>query len=262
MTKEKIDIEAVADLTKRLFHDYYAGNLEPWFSYLCSDSVYLGNGDQILFGGDIIRKHFQKFSGINHADIINEEYYPIRLSDSCAQVYGQLSVKIPNSLYGATTKFSIIYRLVNGKLKMIHQHNAYEYTQFSNTGKTETLEMDMATLRFVRELILEEPLNSRLSIRSGRQTIYVNPYMVLYVQSNGKRTELVCVDRIIDCNSPISELKELLPEFFYQIHRSYLVNTRYITAIRRFEVEMISGITLPIPAASYMQVKNDLNEML
>lgn len=70
MAKEKIDIEAAVDLTKELFHNYYEGNLEPWFSYLCSESVYLGNGDQILFGGDVIRKHFQKFSGVKQANII------------------------------------------------------------------------------------------------------------------------------------------------------------------------------------------------
>lgn len=262
MAKEKIDIEAVADLTKELFHHYYAGNPEPWFSHLCSESVYLGNGDQILFGGDVIRKHFQKFNGIKQADIVRDEYYSIKLSDFCAQVYGQIVVKGTNAPYGAITEFTMIYRFKNGELKLIHQHNSYEYTQFSNTGKTETIEMDMTTLRFVQQLVLDQPLNKRLAIHSGRQTVLVNPYMILYVQSKGKRTELICVDRIVDCNSSISEMKEKVPDFFFSIHRSYLVNTRYITAIRRFEVELISGITLPIPAVSYMQIKKDLNEML
>lgn len=262
MAKEKIDIEAAVYLTKELFHNYYAGNLEPWFSHLCSESVYLGNGEQILVGGSVIRKHFQKFSGVKQAKIIRDEYYPIRLSDFCVQVYGQIVVKGLKVPYGAVTKFSMLYAIKNGELKLIHQHNSYEYTQFSDTGRTEALEMNMTTLRFVQELVLEEPLNERLAIRSGRQTVFVNPYMVLYVRSNGKRTELVCVDRIIDCNSSISEMAENVPGFFYPIHRSYLVNTRYITAIRRFEVELISGMTLPIPAVTYMQVKKDLSEMI
>lgn len=138
MVKKKITKEEVAVLTRKLFHLYYSGNLEPWFSYLCTDSVYIGTGEPI----------------------------------------------------------------------------------------------------------------------------FVNPFTILYVQSHGKKTELICVDRIIHCNSSIGALAKELPAVFYQIHRGYLVNTRYITAIRRFEVELLLGITLPIPALTYMQVKQDLQAML
>lgn len=49
MEKAKIDLEEVAALTKTLFHEHYAGNLDAWFSYLCKDSVYLGTGEPRRF---------------------------------------------------------------------------------------------------------------------------------------------------------------------------------------------------------------------
>ena len=55
MAVKKIELEEVAALTKELFHAHYAGDLEQWFSYLCPDSVYLGTGEPLLFGGDAIR---------------------------------------------------------------------------------------------------------------------------------------------------------------------------------------------------------------
>ncbi|MEI3551660.1 MAG: hypothetical protein V8Q17_03460 [Acutalibacteraceae bacterium] len=41
-----------------------------------------------------------------------------------------------------------------------------------------------------------------------------------------------------------------------------MVNTLYIVAIRRFEAELLSGLSLPIPALTYTQVKRDLQEMM
>ncbi|CBL41782.1 LytTr DNA-binding domain [butyrate-producing bacterium SS3/4] len=77
-----------------------------------------------------------------------------------------------------------------------------------------------------------------------------------------KRTELVCVDRVVSCNYIYRELKERLPEVFYPLRRGYLVNTLYIVALRRFEAELISGISIPIPALTYTQVKRDLQELI
>ena len=51
-------------------------------------------------------------------------------------------------------------------------------------------------------------------------------------------------------------------EVFYPLRRGYLVNTLYIVALRRFEAELISGISIPIPALTYTQVKRDLQELI
>ena len=85
---------------------------------------------------------------------------------------------------------------------------------------------------------------------------------ILYAQSRDKRTELVCVDRVVSCNYIYRELKERLPEVFYPLRRGYLVNTLFIVAVRRFEAELISGICIPIPALTYQQAKRDLQSII
>ena len=63
MEKEKqkrIDPEQAARLTRELFHQQYRGNPEAWFAYLCPESVYLGTGEPLLFGGEAIREHFAR----------------------------------------------------------------------------------------------------------------------------------------------------------------------------------------------------------
>ena len=258
MAKEKINLEEIAALTKELFHAHYAGDLERWFSYLCPDSVYVGTGEPLLFGGDAIRLHFKDFNG-KAVDILQEEYYPYALGDQAAQVYGQIVVQNKNLRFRVVNRFTISFRLLGGELKMVHQHNSYEYMQ---QEESEVVKLDVNTMQFVRSLLLEYPAGKRMPIRSGTQTIFINPNTVLYIQSQRKRTEFVYIDRVVSCNSPIGELAKELPEVFYPLHRGYLVNTRYVVAVRRFEVELLSGIVLPIPAQNYTKVKNDLLELI
>ena len=58
----------------------------------------------------------------------------------------------------------------------------------------------------------------RITIKSGTQTLYVQPASILYVQSQRNKTELVCFDKIITCNITIHKLLEVLPEEFYPLH--------------------------------------------
>ena len=254
MAAKKIELEEVAALTKELFHAHYAGDLDKWFSYLCPDSVYLGTGEPLLFGGDAIREHFKGFTG-KAVNIIEEEYFPVSLGDSAVQICGQIIVESLEGSFRVINHFTISYRIIGGELKMVHQHNSYEYMQPS---ESRGLNLDVNTTQFVRSLLLERPSGRRIPIRSGTQTIFVNSNTVLYVQSQRRKTEFVCIDRVVSCNSSIGEIAKELPDLFYPIHRGYLVNTLFIVAIRRFEVELISGLCIPIPSLTYMKVKEDL----
>ena len=96
MAKEKkqkqINLKEITALTKELFHAHYAGDLERWFDYLCPDSIYLGTGEPMLFGGSAIREHFKGFEG-EAADVVSEEYYPVPLGETAAQVCGRIAVR-------------------------------------------------------------------------------------------------------------------------------------------------------------------------
>ena len=257
MAKDIIQPEQVSALTKELLHEYFSGTLEPWFSYLDEGSVYLGMGEPLLFGGDAIREHFKGFAG-KKMEIWQEEYFPVALGEDAAQVCGQLLLQSPGGLYRVCCYFTFCYRMIKEKLRLIHQHVSYEYIQL---GESETLSLDLNTRQFVRSLLLERPSGRRIPVRSKRQTLFVDPYTIIYAQSQRKKTDLICIDRVISCSSPIGALAKELPKIFYPLHRGYLINTLYLVAIRRFEAELISGISIPIPAAAYQRVRRDLQKI-
>ena len=261
MSDKKIDLKEIVELTKQTFHSYYSGDTELWFSHLCPKSIYIGTNEPILFGGKAVREHFEKFPK-QTLDIIQEEYYPISLGRQAANVVGQVIVKSTTKQPNIIIYFTVGYQIINGELKVVHQHNSYEQIQSIDNSDRSIPQLNLNSIHFIRNLLLDSRFDYRIPIRSGNQTIFVNPYTVLYVQSQRKRTEIVCLDKIISCNNTIGELSQILPDFFYKIHRCYLVNTLYIVAIRRFEAELISGISVPIPALSYTQTKQDLQKII
>lgn len=258
MIKKKISLNKIVELTKELFHAHYAGNPEIWFSYLTSDSIFLGTGNPILMGKNSIENHFKEFFE-KYSNIIQEDYFPTPLGEQTAQVCGQIILLGSKGSSKIINHFTVNYRLINNEIKILHIHNSYEYML---PKENKLLTMDGNAMQIIRSLIIEHPPGERMPIRSGSQTAFIDLHTVLYVQSLGRKTEFICIDRVISCNSPIGEIAKQLPKIFYPLHRGYLVNTLYITAIRRFEVTLISGITLPIPALTYQQAKKDLYKII
>lgn len=259
MTKSELEQKAVA-FVKEGYHNFFSGLTNMWMSNLSKNSTYIGTGEPTLFGREAIQSYFSSFSPKTH-EILQEEYFPVVLSPDTCLVYGKDAVSSFRNQYRIVISFSIIVKVEENEIKLLHQNNSYEY--FNNEGNNAPPEnADLLTTQYVRNLLLEQPFHYRLPFRSGNQTIFVNPFTILYVESMGKKTNIVCLDRIITSNYSINECKDLLPDAFYQVHRSYLVNTRYISSIKRFEVTLISGITIPVPEKEYTRVKADLTKKI
>lgn len=64
------------------------------------------------------------------------------------------------------------------------------------------------------------------------------------------------------CRTSIKELEAELPSCFYRLHRSYFVNCNYVAKIERYKLTLITGEELPIPKMRYMQIRNDITEMI
>ena len=259
---EKLDENQLLKQTREVFHSYYEGNKEPWFSLLCDMSVYIGSDDPILTGKKEIQNHFSSVTTFLQMQIMDENYQIQHLGPRNCSVYGSMILCDRHREHGAVLRFSLIYGVTHGKAVILQQQNSYEYIQFHTDGTSESIFMNMQTLRFVRRLMLSHPIADRIEVKSGKQTLFINPYLILYVQSDGKYCELCCVDKTVVCNCSIRELARQLPPYFYAIHRSYIVNTYYVLVLRRFEVELVSGTTLPVPEHQYSRVKKDFHKYL
>ena len=163
MKKKKIALDEVTALSKEMFHSYFSGDMEHWFSHLCSESLYMGTGEPMLFGGDAITRHFEGRATTNPVEIVQEEYFPLALSDDTAQVCGQIIIQSEDSPYRAVTYFTIGYRLVSGEIKLLYQHNSYQFLQTDKTSKINPIGIDIRTTQFVRDLLLDRTAKKTIS---------------------------------------------------------------------------------------------------
>ncbi|RYD59035.1 MAG: response regulator transcription factor [Sphingobacteriales bacterium] len=97
---------------------------------------------------------------------------------------------------------------------------------------------------------------SKLAIPNLNGLDYVNIEDIIYLESSSRYTKIVLKNKEILSSYNIGKFKQLLaPYSFYPIHRSYIVNTNFITAYKTAgAVIMSNGEELPV-------AKNEKDEL-
>lgn len=255
-------MEDVLALTKTLIHEYCAGNYENWFARLSTNSVFICTGEGMIVGAKNIQERLGIYAKKKRGNIYREEYSLIPINDKTSVVFAEVTTGLSENDFRILNYFTFIYQLIGKETKMIYEHTSYEYFDENKPMEDQSLSMDVYTFQFVKHLLLDNPRQERLCVTSGNQTLFLDMNTLLYVKGDGHGTQLYCIDKTVSCTKSMQELKKDLSDDFYQIHRSYLINTRYLTSLCCYEAELISGVKIPIPAVNYGKVKKELEEKL
>lgn len=258
-------IQEVEKITREIYHNYCHGNTQPWFDVLYKDCVWVGSGEPVLIGAEKIKDYFSKCYINTNAEIINDSYSTLQINNSTYIVTGNVLVGSDFTTPSATVIMTLVYRYVNNTPRLTYQHMSYDFIQpdiYSELSKTHSSKTDLATRLLIRQTLLTKEHTPPINVKVGQQTYYVSPASIIYLQSNGHKTIMHCIDKVLECSMLITEIAPLLPERFYFIRRGCIVNTMYITSIRRCEVELIFGTTIQVPAASFTKAKKEINELI
>ena len=108
---KKIDLKMVTETALNIMTQYFCnGNTDPWFSHLCSDSVWIGNGEPLLLGKEAIIKHFSHLN-MPTTNILDKEIYTKQLNNTDICVYGKMHMGTLNRKQYTVVRFSTIYRM-------------------------------------------------------------------------------------------------------------------------------------------------------
>lgn len=124
-------LEDTVTISREITHGYYAGNLEPYLSRLCSKSVWLGTGGRVLIGGDTIRSRLE--AGVERRtktyEIFQEEYIPLSLTPRCQAVMGEVRACVPDRQDEdtVTASYTFLYQLIGTETKLVLLHANYEF---------------------------------------------------------------------------------------------------------------------------------------
>lgn len=258
----------VEELTSRIMHQLYQGNKEEWFDSLRKDSLWVGSGEPFLYGKDGIIEHFENYYIPKDVNILNESYTTISIGNTSYIVSGILTIGREDGTITALTIITLVYRYIHNKPTIIYHHMSYDFTQDISQNIKEKanqhtpIPMESSMRLYMKQIIYNDKNISSIPIKIGKQTNYLDPRTIIYLSSNGHRTNIYCIDKVIDSSMNLYEFKTLLDSTFYPIRRGCIINTKYITSLKRSEVELVNQITIQIPLPSYTKVKKELNEIM
>ncbi len=90
-----------------------------------------------------------------------------------------------------------------------------------------------------------------IEIQSGTAHIRINLSQLLYAEVYERKTILHMKKENIEYYGQLSALEELVGKDFYRIHRSYLVNMKYVERYDRTSVTTLGGNIIPIARREY-----------
>ena len=90
-----------------------------------------------------------------------------------------------------------------------------------------------------------------IDIQSGTSHIRINLSRLLYAEVYDRKTILHMKDENIEYYGQLSALEGLVGKDFYRIHRSYLVNMKYVERYDRTSVTTLGGDNIPIARREY-----------
>lgn len=262
MSKKKIG--DVTELTKYLLTEYFHGNHKPWFNALSDDSVFIAMGEAMLFGAENIKKALSVYTRHGRGKVYQEKYYHVPVTDDVAIcIVETITGKVNDDQYRISNLFTFVYKLIDDEPKIVFEHSSYEYIAVGDDNTTGiSLPMDIQTFKFIKHLLVNHTGREKLVVKNSNQTFYIDPNTIVYIEAHKHDCMIHCLDKTIECNTPLNIMKKQLDDAFYHIHRSYIVNIKFISAIRRYEALLISGTKIPIPAARFAEIQNDLDKLI
>lgn len=105
--------------------------------------------------------------------------------------------------------------------------------------------------------------NEKLQVKSAGQVNAIPVNNILFCKGAGDYVELVCSDESILYSGTLQQLQCDLPKSFLKVHRSYLVNAKYIVGIKRKssgngELRLKNESTVPVSRTLFAEIRNAL----
>ena len=118
--------------------------------------------------------------------------------------------------------------------------------------------LDAELPQIVRDVLkeLEKTAPAGILLQYRQAQISVNPLKVIYIESNLKSQTIHMTDSALEVNYRLKELEPLFAPFgFVKPHNSYLVNYRFIASIRKNDLILDNGQSLPISKHRLAELK-------
>jgi DNA-binding LytR/AlgR family response regulator len=100
---------------------------------------------------------------------------------------------------------------------------------------------------FEGDIILE----NAIFIKQKLAFVKVMKADILYIESKGNYVKIFTLNNDYLIRQSLNEMRQILPAYFYMVHRSFTVNLKTITQIRYEEVVLSNNAVIPLSRSTY-----------
>ena len=252
--------------TAEHIHSFYSRDKDVTTAPMADNFMWIGANDfQWCQGPEAFAQVTKKEYDEPPVLLSNEEYHLLFHERGVWVVYGRYTAKSATEDGGvlyAHVRVTYVWRRVMGQLKLAHIHgsNAQDIplNQLAPLAAS-ALTADSSLFDSLRRLDLQGANGEKLAIRDteGRHRLLF-PDEILFLQAAGAYTVVHTETETFRASGLLAAHADRLPSQFRRIHKSYVVNIRYVDSLRRYWATLKDGRELPIGKERYMELKRSL----
>lgn len=261
--------EALPALTESIIAALFSHNEQPFIGSITNDCMFISSRGTMVRGKEGLRSIIKAFRNIPAMMVREADFQlvgtpPKDYLGVAAVVAGsyKLYTSPREQLLNASSQFATVcFLLTERGWRISHMHISNKPSE-PVSADLFPIQTSRETYEYVREILRAGSkagiLPSRVMLEGTETTHCITPDSILYVEAEGKRSVVHCVDGKFPVPSLISEVVPQLPGTFFRVHRSYLVNTAHIVGIRKYVLQLSDGSEIPIPERRYTEVRREI----
>lgn len=251
------------ELTGFLYEEALNGNVNNVMEYIDKNVMCIGMlNTRFIAEYDDVEK-FLMTADIKCINIFEKNFYSVYQNDDIGIVLGICTgiAKPGNNVLNGIW-LSLLWRRMEACWKINYIHLTVCLMDNANNRLiAQTTKMFSSNQAGLANSYIQ--MNSKLIVGDYKNNTHFIIYRdIIYIEANNTKTCIHTKEEIIEYHITMLELEKKLPNLFFRIHRSYIINVIYVTEIRRYEIELCSKIKIAIPEKKYKKIKEAITDKI
>lgn len=252
-------------LTQYVLEQYWQKNCEVILSYCTDQVVWIGaEQSEYMIGIEAVREDFYSLMKVLQPCIlVNSEFVTIQNAGKACTIGGRYLVETREDaeyFIEGEQRCTFTWELINEEPKICHMHVSNPMGEIKKAeGKRFINEMGQMARKYMEEKIAD--LRSRPQAIEGMDgsTHFISTSDILYAEARSRYCDLMLKNgEIFPAKLSLTGFEKIADSYFVRVHRSYMVNIRYLSKIQPCEVTMRNKVRIPIPEKRFAEIREQI----
>lgn len=264
MSKSIISEEEIIQMTLENVRSFYSRNKDVTTAPMTDGFMWIGSNDfQWCEGLDEFYRVTKNEYEEPPVFLSDEEYHLLLHERNIWIVYGRYkatAILEDGSVIHAHVRGTYVWQRVDGQIKLAHVHGSHaQDIPLNQITSSQHLTMDSNFFDYMKRMDALNADTDKIAFRDreGKHR-FLFPDEIIFLKAAGQYTTVNTRTDSFLVSGLLAEHESNLPVQFQRIQKSYLVNTRYINTIFRYQAVLKDGQVLPIGRDRYMELKRFL----